>query len=202
MRRIPLLLLAFACGCGSIPLLEPAKEKIETDFPVVAFYGGKQPRLEELAVLLVFTPTDDEGLCVVGRIRDTDSGRDYHPPVRQAILELRPGSYRMEVYYWIARSRFDRTGALVMENLQSATMVPMTIDVAAGKAYALTPELRRNQDLSLKAREDFHPLAIAASFSQVKTPPRQTHLLVKSHVWRPHLTTIPAAEADQYRSYR
>ena len=197
-----LLLLTFACGCGSIPLLEPAKEKIETELPVVAFYEGRQPSLEKLAVLLVFTPTDDEGLCVIGRIRDTDSGRDYHPPVRQAILELRPGQYRMEVYYWVARSRFDRHGALVMENLQSATMVPMTIDVAAGKAYAFTPELRRNEELSLEARKSFHPLAISASFSQVKTPPRQTHLVIKSHVWRPHLATIPAAEAKQYRSYR
>jgi len=202
MPRIPLLLLAFACGCGSVPLLEPPKEKIETEFPVVEFYDGHKPRLEKLAVLLVLTPTDDEGLCVVGRIRDIDSGRDYRPPVRQAILELRPGQYLLEMYFWVARSRFDRNGALVMENLQSATMVPMTIDVAAGKAYTFTPELRRNQELSPKARKDFHPLAIASSFSQVKTPPRQTHLTVKSHAWRPHLTTIPAAEAEQYRSYR
>jgi hypothetical protein len=202
MPRIPLLLLAFACACGSVPLLEPPKKKIETEFPVVEFHEGQKPRLEELAVLLVLTPTDDEGLCVLGRIHDTDSQRDYRPPVRQAILELRPGQYDLEVYYWVARSRFDLNGALVMENLQSATMVPMTIDVAAGKAYALTPELRRSQELSAEAREGFHPLALASSFSQVKTPPRQTHLTVTSHVWRPHLTTIPAAEAEQYRSYR
>lgn len=202
MPRIPLLLLALACACGSTPLLKPPKEKIETEFPIVAFYDGRQPPLEKLAVLMVLTPDDEDGICVVGRIRDTEAQRDYRPPVKQALLELKPGQYRIEAYYWIARSRFDRTGALVMENLQSATMVPMTIDVAPGATYALTPELRRSEDLSRREKEGYHPLAIAASFSQVKSPPPERHQAIKTHVWRPHLTPLPADEAKQYHSYR
>jgi hypothetical protein len=204
MPRTPLLLLALAWGCGSTPLLEPPKEKIETEFPVVAFYEdeGRRPKLDDLAVLTVLTPTDDDGVCVIGRIRDAEARRDYRPPVKQALIELRPGSYRLEVYYWIARSRFDRTGALVMENLQSATMVPMTIDVAAGNVYFLQPELRRSEELSPRARERYHPLASAASFSQVKSPPPDRRRVIQSHVWRPKLASMPDAEAAPYRSYR
>ena len=202
MSRPPLLLLALACGCGSLPLLEPAKEIRETEFPVVAFYEGRRPRLDKLAVLTVITPNDDDGVCVVGRIQDSEARRDYRPPVKQALLELRPGQYRLEVYYWIARSRFDRNGALVMENLKSATVVSMTIDVAVGEVYTIEPELRRREDLSLKALESFHPLAIAASFGQVKSPPPERHRVVKTHVWRPHLKPLPTEKAANYRSYR
>lgn len=202
MPRIPLLLLALAGACGSTPLLQPPKEIIETEFPVVAFYDGRQPALEKLAVLTVLTPDDEDGVAVVGRIRDPASGRDYRPPVKQALLELRPGEYRLEVYYWIARSRFDRHGALVMENLQSATMVQMTINVAPGDTYALTPELRRSEDLSPREKKGYHPLAIASSFSQVKSPPPQRHRVIETHVWRPKLATLPADEAKQYHSYR
>jgi hypothetical protein len=202
MPWTPLLLLALACACGSSPLLAPPEEKIETEFPVVAFYDGRRPSLDELAVLTVLTPTDDNGICVVGRIRDAELQRDYRPPVKQALLELKPGRYRLEVYYWIARSRFDRSGALVMENLQSATMVPLTIDVAAGQVYFIEPELRRTEDLSGTERESFHPLAIAASFAQVKSPPPQRHQVIQTHVWRPRPATIPAPEAKRYRSYR
>lgn len=202
MSRIPLLLLALAGACGSTPLLEPSKERIETEFPVVVFYEGRKPPLEKLAVLTVLTPDDEEGVCVVGRIRDTGALRDYRPPVKQALLELRPGRYELEVYYWVARSRFDRTGALVMENLQSATMVPMTIDVAAGATYCITPELRPAEELSRREKEGFHPLAIAASFSQVRSPPPERHQVIQSHVWCPHLTTLPAEEAKAFHSYR
>ncbi|MHC4429051.1 MAG: hypothetical protein ACYS0D_10700, partial [Planctomycetota bacterium] len=175
------------------------KEIRKTEFPVVAFYEGRHPSLDKLAVLTVITPNDDDGVCVVGRIQDSESRRDYRPPVKQALLELRPGQYRLEVYYWIARSRFDRSGALVIENLKSATVVPMTIDVAAGDVYTIEPELRRSEDLSLKARERFHPLAVAASFAQVKSPPPERRQVVKTHVWRPHLKPLPTAKAKQYR---
>jgi hypothetical protein len=204
MPRTPLLLLALASACGSVPLLEPPKEKIETEFPVVAFYAdeGRKPSLDELAVLTVITPNDEEGVCVVGRIRNAEKQRDYRPPTKQALLELRPGQYHVELYYWIARSRFDRNGALVMENLKSATMVPLTIDVAAGDVYFIEPELRRSEELSVLGRERFHPLAIAASFAHVKAPPPERHRVIKTHVWRPNLATIPDPEAKEYRSYR
>jgi hypothetical protein len=205
MPRTPLLLLALVCACGSsIPLLEPPKEKIETEFPVVAFYADEvcQPDLDKLAVLTVITPANDDGVCVVGRIRDAEKQRDYRPPVNQALLELKPGQYHLELYYWIARSRFDRNGALVMENLKSATMVPFKIDVAAGEVYFIEPKLRRSEELSPTEKKRFHPLAIAASFAHVKAPPPERHRVIKTHVWRPQLATIPDPEAKQYRSYR
>ena len=204
MPRTPLLLLALACACGSVPLLEPPKKIIETDFPVVAFHEdeGRQPKLDELAVLTVITPNDDDGVCVVGRIRDAEARRDYRPPVKQALIELRPGQYNLEVYYWIARSRFDRHGALVIENLKSATVVPLKIDVAAGQVYTIKPELRRTEELSLMGRERFNPLAAAASFSQIKSPPPERYRAIKTHVWRPHLASLPANEAVQFRNYR
>lgn len=202
MSRTPLLLLLLAGACGSTPLLEPPREKIETEFPVVAFYDGRRPGLEKLAVLTVLTPNDEDGVAVVGRIRDTERQRDYRPPVKQALLELKPGRYELEVYYWISRSRFDRSGALVIENLKSATMVPMTIDVAPGQVYFVEPELRRSEELRPPEREGYHPLAFAADFAQVKSPPPDKHREIKTHVWRPHLATIPQPEAKQYNHYR
>lgn len=202
MPRTPLLLLVLACACGSTPLLEPPREKIATEFPVVAFYEGRRPSLEKLAVLTVLTPNDEDGIGVVGRILDAERRRDYRPPVKQALLELKPGRYHLEVYYWISHSRFDSRGALVIENLKSATMVPMTIDVAAGGVYFIEPKLRRSEDLSPGEKEKYHPLAFAADFAQVQSPPPDKHRPIETHVWRPRLATIPQPEAKQYNHYR
>ncbi|MHC4548392.1 MAG: hypothetical protein ACYTEZ_06400 [Planctomycetota bacterium] len=149
------MLLALG-ACASQP-----RSPADTPFEAHALYEGRRPPLDRVAVLLVISPDDDDGLCVVGRVTEPQAGSDYRPRVDRSLLELKPGRYSLEVYYWIARSRFELAAGgkrmLVMENLKSATVVPITITVEAGRTYYLAPELRRARELSPAQRDRSTP---------------------------------------------
>ncbi|MHC4934472.1 MAG: hypothetical protein ACYTGV_20040, partial [Planctomycetota bacterium] len=118
MRGAPLVLfcvlLASCSTTEKLPILndlinEP--EKMDSVYPIHRLYGGGTRRPEDVAILLVATPSGRTGIGVVGRVVRKDLGIDFRPEVRRALLELEPGRYELEVWYWIGRSSLEETGA-------------------------------------------------------------------------------------------
>ncbi len=194
-------LLASALGgaCAAAPAPRPG------DVPRThAMYeGSRPPPLDEMAVLLVFSPAEEAGKTMVGRITSDTTGEDYRPSLDTRALELEPGRYRLETYFWIARSRLE-DNKLVIENLQSGRIAPMEIVVEAGRTYSIRAELRKEGDAPAQERSGFFPLNCGATVADPERLRRgdSAFLAASEYVWRPHLTVLPAAQANEYRRHR
>jgi len=172
--------------------------------------SGSRAKQEEegTAVLLILSPPEESGKTLIGRIRNDELGVDLRPSLDTGAVELKPGRYRLETYFWIARSRLDRGAkgqeTLVIENLQSAEIAPMEIVVQGGRTYFIRADLRRKGSVPPGERSAFHPLNQGESISD---PDRLrmgiARVLAESDfVWRPELTVLPDDRAGQYRKKR
>jgi hypothetical protein len=191
-RLFPLALLLAACAATA-----PAP-KTHT-----IHRGKRLPPLEEMAVLLVLSPPDENGKTLVGRITREGGGADYRPPLDTRLIELEPDRYRLETYFWIARSRLEGE-KLLIENLQSARIAPVEIVVEAGRTYFIRAELRRREEVPAEEMSGFHPLNYAASLADPEGLRRgdSEFTAASDYVWRPHLSVLPPARAKEYRSHR
>ena len=170
--------------------------------------GSRSKQAEGPALLLVLSPPEETGKTLVGRITGLDADFDVRPTLDTRAVELAPGRYRLETYFWIARSRLgrdaDRRETLVIENLQSARIALMEIVVEGGRTYWVRAELRRTEGVPAAERSGFHPLNKGESISD----PDQIRLgiarvLAESEfVWRPHLAVLPEDRAQEYRTNR
>jgi hypothetical protein len=197
MRAIAFVALLAACASSSAPKPD--------DLPRThAMYdGSRPPPLEKMAVLCVFSPASEDGKTLVGRITSDDTGEDYRPSLDTRILALEPGRYRLETYFWIARSRLE-DGKLVIENLQSGQIAPMEIVVEAGRTYFVRAELGKKDEVRAQERGGFFRLNYGATVADPERLRRgdSSSLAASEYVWRPHLTVLPPAQAAEYRGYR
>lgn len=167
------------------------------------YEGNQPPPLADMGVLLVFSPPQDDGKTMVGRITCDDTGEDYRPSLDMRVLELAPSRYRIEVYFWIARSRL-QNDKLVIENLQSGKIAPMELVAEAGRTYYVHAEVRKKDQVPPEEREGFFPLNYGETVADPESLRRgDSRILAESeYVWRPHLVVLPPARAKEYRSYR
>ncbi len=167
------------------------------------YEGSRPPPLEKMAVLLVFSPATEDGKTLVGRITSDETGEDYRPSLDTRLLRLEPGRYRLETYFWIARSRLE-SGKLVIENLQSGQIAPMEIVTEAGRTYYIRAEVRKKNEVPAQERSGFLQLNYGSTVADPESLRRgdSDFLAASESVWRPHLTAVPPAQAAEYRSYR
>jgi hypothetical protein len=193
MRVFPLLLLAAACAGTPRPADVPGTHAL--------YEGNRPPPLETMAVLLVHSPPEEAGKTLVGRI--TSDREDYRPPIDLRLLELQPGRYRIELYFWIARSRLEN-GKLLIENLQSGKIAPMEIVAEAGRTYWIRAEVAKASDVPAEERGGFFELNYGAEVTNPDSMRRgDSSFLAKSeYVWRPRLEVLPPDKAKSYRSHR
>ena len=211
MAKQLLLLSAILAGCASSEGGSPSggplisETRVRGPFRVHALYRGLSRPLDKLAVLLVVSPSSPRGLGVVGRVTHLESGADYRPSLDIALLELEPGPYRLELWYWVGRSRFEETAAgergLKFESLRSGEVAVMETRLEAGEIYFIDPELRRQETVVPAELDSFHGLVYGESFAQMKSPPPAGTEPV-GWVWRPRLATLTGSKAARYRSYR
>ncbi len=167
------------------------------------YEGSRPPPLDKTAVLLVFSPATEDGKTLVGRITSEETGEDYRPSLDLRLLELEPGRYRLETYFWVARSRLEN-GKLVIENLQSGQIAPMEIVAEEGRTYFIRAEVRKRDEVPAQERSGFLALNYGATVADPERLRRgdSQFLATSDYVWRPHLTVVPPAQAKEYRSYR
>ena len=195
MRLMPLL--ALLAACASTP--PRAADGPQTH----AMYEGDRPPLDKAAVLLVFSPPEEPGKTMVGRIISEASREDYRPPLDVRQLHLEAGHYRLEAYFWIARSRMEN-GKLVIENLQSGSIAPMDLFAEEGRTYFIRAEMRRKDEIRADERGGFFALNYGATVADPESlrSGDSSSLAESEFVWKPHLVVVPPAQAKQYRSYR
>lgn len=167
------------------------------------YKGDRPPPLDEMAVLLVFSPATEDGKTLVGRITNDEIREDYRPSLDLRFLELEPARYRLEMYFWVARSRLEG-GKLVIENLQSGRIAPMEVVAEAGRTYYIRAEVRKKDEVPAQERSGFFQLNYGATIADPESLRRgdSQFLALSEYVWRPHLTVVPPAQANEYRSYR
>jgi hypothetical protein len=182
---------ALLVGCAASPRADAP--------PAQAIYPGERPARDSMAVLLVLSPPEEDGKTLVGRIASEDTGEDFRPPIDLPFVELAPGRYRVETYYWIPRSRLVK-GKLLIENLQSAAIAPVEIVVEKGRTYFIRAELRRADELSADQRSGFFPLNYAATLADPEKLRRgeSEFQRLSEYVWRPHLSVLPPERARSY----
>jgi len=195
MRGILFAALLAACAGNPRPADVPNTHAM--------YPGNRPPPLEDMAVLLVFSPADEDGKTLVGRITSDETGEDFRPSLVLRTLELAPGRYRIEVYYWVARSQL-KDGKLVIENLQSGKIAPMEIIAEAGRTYYVHAEVKKREQITPEERESFFPLNYGATISDPESLRQgdSKYLSESEYVWRPHLEALPPDRAKEYRSYR
>jgi hypothetical protein len=195
MRAIPLLFVLAACAGTPRP----------ADIPRIhsMYQGNRPPPLDKMAVLLVFSPADQEGKTLVGRITSETTGEDYRPSLDMRSLELEPGRYRIEAYFWIAESRL-QDGKLLIENLQSGKIAPVEIVAEEGRTYYIKADVRKRADVPGDEIGGFFELNYGATLAEPESLRRgESKFLAQSeYVWRPILTPLPANLVKEYRSYR
>lgn len=195
MRALALLFLL--AGCAGTP--RPA------DIPRVhsMYAGNRPPPLDSMGVLLAYSPPEEEGKTLVGRITSDATGEDYRPPLDLRLLELEPGRYRLEAYFWIARSHL-RDGKLVIENLQSGKIAPIELVAEAGRTYYVKAEVRKIEDVPVDERGGYFELNYGATVTDPESLRRGTSKLLRTseYVWRPRVLALPPERAKAYRSHR
>jgi hypothetical protein len=167
-------------------------------------YGGNRPPpLERMAVLLVYSPPEEEGKTLVGRITSEATQEDFRPPLDMRLLELEPGRYRLETYFWVARSRLE-DGKLLIENLQSGRIALLEIVAEAGRSYWVRAEVRRAEEVPAEERGGFYELNYGAALAEPDSMRKgESSFLARSeYVWRPRLEVLPPDRAKSYRSHR
>jgi hypothetical protein len=167
------------------------------------YKGDTPPPLDKMAVLLVFSPPDVPGKTLVGRIRSEETTEDFRPSLETRQLQLEAGRYRLETYFWIARSRLE-DGKLVMENLQSGRIAPMDLVAEEGRTYFIGADLRRGDAVQPDERGGFYELNYGATVADPEQLRRGESSVraVSEYVWKPLLIVVPPAQAKKYRSYR
>ncbi|HEX5135630.1 MAG TPA: hypothetical protein VFY93_01535 [Planctomycetota bacterium] len=195
MRASLFLVLAAACAGTPRPGDVPGTHAI--------YAGNVPPPLDAMAVLLVFSPPSEEGKTLVGRITSDATGEDFRPPLDTRVLELEPGRYRLETYYWVARSRME-DGKLLIENLRSGRIAPVEIVAEAGRTYWIRAEVRKVDDVPAEERGGFYELNYGEAVTDPDSMRRgESKFLAQSAwVWRPRLEALPPDKAKGYRSYR
>lgn len=195
MRALALLLLAAACAGTPRPADVPGTHSM---------YAGNRPLpLGNMAVLVVYSPPEEEGKTLVGRVTSDATGEDFRPPLDMRLIELEPGRYRIETYFWVARSRIE-DGKLLIENLQSGRIAPIEVVAEAGRTYWIRAEVRKAEEVPVDERGGFFELNYGASVADPDSMRRgELKFLAKSeYVWRPRLEVLPPDKAKSYRSHR
>lgn len=196
MRILALAVLLAACST-------PAPRAADSPRTHAMYEGNRPPPLAETSVLLVFSPAEEDGKTLVGRITSDQTGEDYRPSLDLRLLELEPGRYRLETYFWIARSRLEN-GKLVIENLQSGEIAPVEMVAEEGRTYFIRAEVRKKDEVKAQERSGYFQLNYGATIADPESLRRgdSGSLAESEYVWKPHLTPVPAAQAKEYRSYR
>jgi len=199
MRALLLLVLALALAAACAGTPRPG------DVPGThAMYKGNvPPPLDEMGVLLVFSPPSENGKTLVGRITSDETGEDYRPPLDTRVVELEPGRYRLETYYWVAQSRMEN-GKLLIENLQSGRIAPVEVVAEAGRTYWIRAEVKKVDEVPPDERGGFFALNYGEAVTNPDSMRRgESKFLAESEwVWRPRLEVLPPDKAKEYRSYR
>jgi len=208
--RIPMLTLLLLGACASVlPPEPPPKLKSETEqygvYNIHTLYWGRQPELDDLAIALVFTPGGARGVGVIGRVTNLETKADYMVPLDIDVLELAPGRYRFELYFWIGRSSFKETGAgergVKLESLRSADIAVREATLVAGGTYYIGAEMKLKGTIADAEKDRFHPLRYGASMEEVKdAPPVETE--ASEWMWRPRVTKMKPDKAGKHRAYR
>ena len=212
---LPFLLLA-ALGCGATSGTGPGekpKPLVSTttrhrDFRVHALYQGDEEKptpLDELAVFLMQTPHNDEGLGLVGRVTNLDTKADYRPDSNMNLLELQPGRYRLELWYRVQKATFDEVNSgekgLHFESLKSAEVAVLETTLEAGQTYFVEPRLLSRKAVPPDEAKKYYALTYGSTMEGVKNvPPKERRLT--DWVWRPFIATLSKKDAAFYRSYR
>ena len=113
MRALPLAALLAACAASSstsTPTQEPPKIVGNTH---AMYAGSRPPPAGKMGVLLVYSPPEEDGKTLIGRITSDATGQDFRPNLDLRSLQLEPGRYRIEAYFWIARSRLEKGKLLI-----------------------------------------------------------------------------------------
>lgn len=195
MRAFPLVILLAACAATPQPADVPRTHAM--------YEGNRPPPLAKMALLLVFSPAEEQGKTMVGRITSEATGEDYRPSLDLRVLELEPGRYRLETYFWIARSRL-QDGKLLIENLQSGKIAPFELVAEAGATYYLQADMQKKDDVPAAQRDAFFQLNYGASIADPDSLRRGDSdlLAVSEYLWRPRLVALPPDRAKEYRLYR
>jgi len=195
MRALVFAILLSACSATPRPGDVPNTHAM--------YQGNTPPPLEKMAVLLVYSPPDEDGKTLVGRITSEATGEDYRPPLSLRTLELEPGRYRIEAYFWIARSRIEN-GKLLIENLQSGKIAPIELVAEAGRTYYVHAETKTKDEVPAEERGGFFHLNYGQTVADPESLRRgNSNFLAESeYLWRPILVVIPPASAKEYRGYR
>jgi hypothetical protein len=166
------------------------------------YAGNRQPPPEKMAVLLVYSPPEENGKTLVGRITSDATGADFRANLDLRSLQLEPGRYRIETYFWIARSRLE-SGKLLIENLQSAQIAPMEIVVEAQRTYYIRADMRGKDEVPAEQKGGFFPLNYGATLADAEQLRRgdSRFLAAAEYVWRPELTAMTPAQVKQYWSH-
>jgi hypothetical protein len=208
MRGIPLVLFAvLLASCSTtekVPVLNDLlndPEKLDSVYPIHRLYEGGAKRPQEVAILLVATPSGRTGIGVVGRVARKDMKIDFRPEVRRALLEVLPGRYELELWYWIGRSSVERTGAgqgeLRFQSLRSAEKAVMQVEVKAGEAYYIDPELKHRRQLYKLSKEGFYKLMYGEQEAQAEDRDASVELRA-DYLWRPHFRVLTDEQAKRY----
>jgi len=191
------LLLAAACSSGTVYRVHPM-------YPIGPL--GIRPPLREVAVLLVASPDEGEGVCEILKVRDVAEGREYVPATGDNLIELEPGSYQLQVRYRVADAQLGETTtgekSLRLRNLRSQLPVPMTFQAEAGGTYFVAGELRRLAFVKPDERARYHPVVLTTTVSRIEGRPAEETQPVDTLVWRPEIRRLSDASAERYRRYR
>jgi hypothetical protein len=209
MRGVPLVLLcALLASCSTtekVPVLNDLlndPEKLDSVYPIHRLYEGGAKRPKEVAVLLVATPSGRTGIGIVGRVVRKDQNIDFRPEVRRALLELLPGHYELELWYWIGRSSVEKTGAgqgeLKFQSLRSAEKAVMQVEVKAGEAYYIDPELKHRRQLYKLSQEGYYKLMYGEQDVQRVDRDDASLKLRADYLWRPHFRVLTDEQAKRY----
>jgi hypothetical protein len=195
MRVLPLLVLAAACSSTPRPADVPGTHAL--------YAGNRPPPLKAMGVLLVYSPPEEEGKTLIGRVTSEATGEDFRPPLDMRLLELEPGRYRIETYFWVARSRLEN-GKLLIENLQSGRIAPLEVVAEAGRTYWIRAEVKKAEEVPAEERGGFFDLNYGAALADPDSVRRgESDFLAKSeYVWRPRIEVLPPDKAKSYRSHR
>lgn len=196
MRVLPLVAILSACAAS-------APKPADVPRTHAMYDGSRPPPLGKMAVLLVHSPPTENGKTLVGRVTSDATGEDYRPPIDLRLLELEPGRYRLETYFWIARSRLV-DGKLLIENLQSGDIAPLDLVAEEGRTYSIRAEVRKKDDVPADERSGFFPLNYGSTITDPESVRRgdSRALRASEYVWKPHLVVLPPARATEYRSHR
>jgi len=208
MRTLLLALLAAGCATSAPDVSgKPVTSKtfVARNFRVHALYRGTNWPLKDVARLMVLTPSDNAvGIAMVGRVTCRESGADYRPNLEETVLELEPGLYRLELWYWIGRSRFEEAGGkrgLNLRSLRSAKVAVMEAVLEAGRLYYIDPELRFQDAVPADQRDAYYPLLYSSTLA-IGARPEKPERELAEWIWRPHLKTWDDEAAAHYDNYR